>query len=139
MPLVWFYATEYGRLGRLHVHALTLNTGVLPLARLGGEWFQPEGTGARGYARIFPYDPRLGAAHYVSKYITKDLADYDISDRLREAVQARGRQRVLPIGPAYVFDALRHNARLNEHRAARRNISEELWKRTRTQKHRGAQ
>jgi hypothetical protein len=31
-----------------------------------------------GYARVFPYDPKLGAKHYVSKYIAKDLAEWDL-------------------------------------------------------------
>lgn len=119
-PLVWFYGTEYGKLGRLHIHALTLNTGVLPIARLHREWFQAEGTGARGRTRVLPYDPRLGAAHYVSKYVTKDLAEYDVSDRLRDAQEARGRQRVLPLGQRFVFDALRRNELHNQQRAARR-------------------
>ncbi len=31
-----------------------------------------------GYANVFPYDPVRGAKHYVSKYITKDLAEWDL-------------------------------------------------------------
>ena len=31
-----------------------------------------------GYARVFPYDPHRGAKFYVSKYITKRLAEWDL-------------------------------------------------------------
>lgn len=31
-----------------------------------------------GYARVFPYNPKLGAKHYVAKYITKDLAEWEL-------------------------------------------------------------
>jgi hypothetical protein len=31
-----------------------------------------------GYARVVPYDPKLGAAHYVSKYVTKDLCEWEL-------------------------------------------------------------
>jgi hypothetical protein len=31
-----------------------------------------------GYATVFPYNPALGAKHYVAKYITKDLAEWDL-------------------------------------------------------------
>jgi hypothetical protein len=31
-----------------------------------------------GYARVFPYSPKLGARYYVSKYIAKDLAEWDL-------------------------------------------------------------
>jgi hypothetical protein len=27
---------------------------------------------------VFPYDPKLGAKHYVSKYIAKDLAEWEL-------------------------------------------------------------
>lgn len=91
MPLTWFYGTEYGALGRLHLHALTLNTGQLSIAQLHREWFQPPPQ-SRGLTKIAVYSPLLGAAHYVAKYVTKDLADYDVSDRLEGATAARGRQ-----------------------------------------------
>jgi len=32
----------------------------------------------RGIARVFPYDPTKGAAYYVSKYITKRLAEWEL-------------------------------------------------------------
>jgi hypothetical protein len=32
-----------------------------------------------GYARVLPYDPALGAKHYVSKYVIKGhLAEWDL-------------------------------------------------------------
>lgn len=91
MPLTWFYGTEYGTLGRLHLHALTLNTGQLSIAQLHREWFQPPPQ-SRGLTKIAVYSPLLGASHYVAKYVTKDLADYDVSDRPEGATAARGRQ-----------------------------------------------
>lgn len=79
--LFWFYGTEYGKLGRLHLHALTGNTVGMGV-QLNDEWFQAAGLGARGFARVRAYDPKLTAAHYVTKYITKSLADYDLSAQL---------------------------------------------------------
>lgn len=132
MPLVWFYGTEYGSLGRLHIHALTLNTGSLPIRILHREWWQDPPL-PRGLTKIAVYSPLLGAAHYVSKYVTKDLADYDVSDRLREAAAARGRQFVIPLGPRFVFDAL---ARHEQHRAARRHSHQDssTWQKPRSSK-----
>jgi len=74
-----FLATERGETGGLiHLHALAAKIAHLRAfcrARLpDGEW------GAKccmlhswpcGYARVFPYDPLLGAKHYVSKYVIK--------------------------------------------------------------------
>jgi hypothetical protein len=31
-----------------------------------------------GYARIYPYDPAKGARFYLSKYVTKALANWDL-------------------------------------------------------------
>ena len=31
-----------------------------------------------GYANVFPYNAALGAKHYVAKYITKDLAEWEL-------------------------------------------------------------
>lgn len=71
--------------GHLHVHGLIGNVGHLKPycgARLpAGMW------GQRccllhgwpwGICRVDPYDPLLGAAHYVGKYIAKDLAEWQI-------------------------------------------------------------
>jgi hypothetical protein len=73
VPLSWFYGIEYGeKRGRLHVHALTGNTERLPVQLLREQW-------RNGFTRILTYDPARGAAHYVGKYVTKQLAEWDIS------------------------------------------------------------
>lgn len=92
-PLYWFMATEYGRrAGRLHLHALTGNTDTLERSRLQHEWRD-------GFSRVLDYQPHLGATHYLTKYITKDLADYDVSPHIREALALHGRQSALAFYP----------------------------------------
>ncbi len=74
-PVWWFRGDELGeRLGRLHLHALLGGTGRLATQSLGREW-------RAGFSLVKPYDPALGAAHYLTKYATKGLADYDVSGR----------------------------------------------------------
>lgn len=73
----WFRGDELGpQLGRLHLHALVGGTeGLLP-ETLRSCWRE-------GFSFIDIYDPELGAAHYLTKYVSKDLADYDLSGGLR--------------------------------------------------------
>jgi hypothetical protein len=40
------------------------------------DWWTVDG--ARGRAEIDRYDSECGAAHYVSEYIVKEVADYDL-------------------------------------------------------------
>ncbi len=69
----WFRGDELGeRLGRFHLHALLGGTGCLLDETLGREW-------RAGFSVVKRYDPGLGAAHYLTKYATKGLADYDVS------------------------------------------------------------
>lgn len=76
-PLWWFRGDEFGAQGgRLHLHALVGGTDGLSLETLRNAW-RP------GFSFIKPYDPALGATHYVAKYVVKDLADYDISGHFR--------------------------------------------------------
>ncbi len=81
-----FRADEYGPLyGRYHLHALIGN--VAHLQRYCGEWL-PRGVWGKsccwvhrwpcGIARIFHYDPRRGAHFYLSKYVIKALANWDV-------------------------------------------------------------
>lgn len=81
-----FVALEFGNVGGLvHVHALVGNVGHLnPYC---GHRLASDAWGRRccmlhswpcGYARVYPYDPKLGAAHYVGKYITKKLSEWDL-------------------------------------------------------------
>ncbi len=83
-PVWWFRGDELGeRLGRLHLHALLGGTGGLLETSLGREW-------RVGFSLVKRYDPALGAAHYVRKYATKGLADYDVSGGWRcEPLQPR--------------------------------------------------
>ena len=74
-PVWWFRGDELGeRLGRLHLHALLGGTGRLATQSLDREW-------RAGFSLVKRYDPALGAVHYVTKYVTKGLADYDVSGR----------------------------------------------------------
>ncbi len=83
-PVWWFRGDELGeRLGRFHLHALLGGTGGLLETSLGREW-------QAGFSLVKRYDPALGAAHYITKYATKGLADYDVSGGWRcEPLQPR--------------------------------------------------
>lgn len=81
-----FRADEYGPLyGRYHMHALVGNVSHLQI--YCGTWL-PMGDWGRpccwlhrwpcGIARIFPYDPRRGANYYLSKYVVKALANWEL-------------------------------------------------------------
>ena len=85
-PIYAFTGAERGRSGGLiHVHALVGN--VAHLKTYCGQRLAP-GAWARnccqlhawpcGIARVRPYDPALGAAHYVAKYISKKLAEWEL-------------------------------------------------------------
>ena len=81
VPLFWFYGVEHGeRLGRLHLHALFGNTERLPVATMRASW-------TAGFADVDAYDPTRGASYYVTKYVTKELAEWDVSGGVREARQ----------------------------------------------------
>jgi hypothetical protein len=81
-----FVGVEKGETGGLvHLHALVGNVGHLrPYCgeRLApGDW----GRGCCmvhrwpcGYARVLPYDPKLGARYYVGKYVCKSLAEWEL-------------------------------------------------------------
>jgi hypothetical protein len=81
-----FRADEYGPLyGRYHLHALVGNVSHLPIYcgdRLPkGKWGEDCCAVHRwpcGIARIFPYDPTLGARYYLSKYVVKELANWEL-------------------------------------------------------------
>jgi len=70
----YFVGHEVGRLGRLHLHALI--GGLEPYVQrtaAAKRWDR-----RHGHARIFPYDPDRGASHYIAKYVSKELAEWDI-------------------------------------------------------------
>jgi len=81
-----FRADEYGPLyGRYHLHALVGNVSHLPIfcgvLLDRGEWGKSCCWVHRwlcGYARIYPYDPERGAIYYLSKYVTKQFATWEL-------------------------------------------------------------
>ncbi len=81
-----FRADEYGPLhGRYHMHALVGNVSHLPIycgVKLRpGQWGQACCWVHRwpcGHARIYPYDPQRGAHFYLSKYVVKELANWEL-------------------------------------------------------------
>jgi hypothetical protein len=90
----YFCGYEYGTFGRLHLHALMRTTTPQPDLGPGGvphpcealpsglvwrTWFD-----RYGRATVTRYDPQRGAAGYVSKYVTKRLAYYDIDNMVPE-------------------------------------------------------
>lgn len=79
VPLQWFYGIEHGeRFGRVHVHALTGNTERMPRSVMAEHW-------RAGFSRILDYQPGRGASHYLAKYVTKEMSEWDISGTLRGA------------------------------------------------------
>ena len=75
----YFAAVESGSGGRVHLHALlrpALTRGNrIPRKALWQSWFR-----RYGRAQILPYDAELGAAHYVSKYLTKAPEHWDLRE-----------------------------------------------------------
>lgn len=65
----WVRALEYQKRSVVHYHALIWFGGATEARRLTAmdRWEVIGG----GYARIFAYDPTLGATHYLGKYISK--------------------------------------------------------------------
>jgi len=71
--------------GRLHIHSLIAGVSSLTIhcgTNLSpGEWGRDCCWTHRwpcGYARVFAYDPNLGAAYYVTKYVTKPFGDWEL-------------------------------------------------------------
>lgn len=74
-----FWAVESGKVnGRLHAHGLLYFSGLIPpkAQAIWEDWWTKDG--ARGRAEIDRYDSDSGAAHYVTEYVTKEIADYDL-------------------------------------------------------------
>lgn len=76
-------AEEGGKGGLIHLHALVGN--VASLTTYCGQHFAVGQWGKDccmvhswpcGIARVMPYNPDLGARYYVSKYVTKQLAEW---------------------------------------------------------------
>jgi hypothetical protein len=74
-PLAWFYAIEPHADGqRYHVHALLGHTETVKVAQLERAW-------KLGKTHVVVYDPRRGAAGYVSKHLGGNPDHYDVSRR----------------------------------------------------------
>ena len=67
----YFWASEIGRFGRVHAHALIATS--LTVTRIKTTW-------SVGHANIVSYDPARGAAYYLAKSITQERSDFDLSD-----------------------------------------------------------
>jgi len=67
----YFRVTENQERNVLHFHALMLGVEHLRRLTFMDRWFE-----IAGYARIYPYDSKRGANHYLTKYISKELSDY---------------------------------------------------------------
>lgn len=79
VPTFWFYGVEHGeKFGRLHLHALTGNTERIPTFRIRELW-------GAGWSHVKTYDPTKGASYYITKYVSKELAEWDISGNVDNA------------------------------------------------------
>lgn len=81
----WFKALENTRdRGVPHVHALVGGVEGVRRAECWSAWFEEY-----GFARVLPYDERLGARFYLCKYVTKELGEVEFSrnlERIRQEV-----------------------------------------------------
>lgn len=97
-PIYGFYAAERGGNGGLiHLHGLLGNVKHLAIycgTRLPTGVFGKKccmvHSWHHGIARVLPYNPALGANHYVSKYIVKDLAEWDLHGSFKNPQSAFG-------------------------------------------------
>lgn len=63
----YYKAMEFTRLGVPHFHLLMGNLGGVRRDKYWKLWFSQNGR-----ARILPYDSKLGAGYYLTKYVLKD-------------------------------------------------------------------
>jgi hypothetical protein len=75
-PVSSFYALEAGGGWNPHFHVLVGRTGGLTSGGVARAW-------KSGITHVVPYDPALGAAHYVAKDIGNTILEYDIDIRVR--------------------------------------------------------
>lgn len=66
-PIGYYICMELNRLGRTHFHALMGNLEGIQRSVWWKWWFT-----RYGRAMIEPYNPELGASHYLTKYVVKD-------------------------------------------------------------------
>jgi hypothetical protein len=85
-PIAWFLVVERGTIGQLHLHAL-----ISQVRRLNRYTWMRIWDKRNGFARIYVFDPRRGAAYYCAKYLPRTDCDFDLSDD--RAAFSRVRQR----------------------------------------------
>lgn len=78
----WFFVVELDAGGGAHVHCLVGNTHNLTTRQLSAAWHL-------GFTRVLRFNPRQGAAYYVSKHIGDAVVQYDISPRLKRVYEDR--------------------------------------------------
>lgn len=91
----WFRVTEWHKFRNVpHYHALMLDCGELRRMRYV-DWWWGQGYGT---ARVFEYDKRLGAGHYLGKYLEKQDSDLSASRGLKRlaAGVSEGSQGAVP-------------------------------------------
>lgn len=80
----YFRVTEYQDRGTLHFHSLIGNAGDIRRLSFKDFWE------LHGFARVEAYNPQLGAAHYVAKYLNKtDDGDIRFSHNLEQHLTIR--------------------------------------------------
>jgi hypothetical protein len=71
----YFIAVERFKSGYdTHIHAVLNGLAHLPYKTIGGSW-----RGLYGREQIEKYRQELGADYYLTKYITKDICDWDFN------------------------------------------------------------
>ena len=69
-----FMAMEWHRYrDSVHIHSLVGNVADIRRLTVMDTWAKKY-----GWARIYPYDRTKGAGYYLTKYLVKELADYDM-------------------------------------------------------------
>jgi hypothetical protein len=89
-PIFWFRGDEFGsRFGKFHMHLLIGNVAHLHRFTWMERWAV-----RNGWARVFEYNPALGARYYVAEYVNKQFGEWELSDNL-DAFKIQ--QSVLPL------------------------------------------
>ena len=104
-PIAWFRGDECGnRFGKFHMHLL-----VGSVAHLHRFTWMTRWEARNGWARIFEFNPALGASYYVAKYVTKQFGEWELSDNL-DAFKVR--QAILPLAGQEGSPSTEKNERL---------------------------
>jgi hypothetical protein len=76
LPLSYFLAVErFSHSMNTHVHFLLAGVLGLTYEEMGAPWWKKY----HGYFYVEKYEPNLGAGFYLTKYVTKDLCDWNVS------------------------------------------------------------